>query len=173
MGNCLTRDLYWQTLSNNNKEPHFTTHFWKKMFNINDEDLAKIYYKPYSYSRECKIQSLQYKILHNIYPTRYRKKCWKINLDDQCLTCNEVDTLEHHFCTCRKMKIFWSSLNGWWNTLCSNCKISESQHILLGIKLNKCHKYQLNFICLHAKWYIYRTKHLEREINFLEFLPEL
>ena len=123
LGSCLTKDLYWQVMRIGNRDIVLTTTFWNTLVNINDEELENCYYYPYSYCRECKVQSLQYKILHNIYPTMLRKNQWKVCLFDKCIICNEVDTIQHHFYTCADMVTFWSSLNGWWRTFCKACKI--------------------------------------------------
>ena len=114
--------LLWQIMTICNRDIVLTT-FWNTLVNIDDEELENLYYYPYSYCRECKVQSLQYKILHNIYPTMLRKNQWKVCLFDKCIICNEVDTIQHRFYTCADMVTFWSSLNGWWCTFCKDCKI--------------------------------------------------
>ena len=53
----------------------------------------------WSLARECcsetKLLELQWKILHNIYPTGVLLKKMKIRNDDLCQFCEEVDTLSH------------------------------------------------------------------------------
>ena len=44
---------------------------------------------------------------------------------------------------------------------------------MLGVVHKVCHKPQINFLILHGKWYIYRTKYLEQRLSFLDFLVEL
>ena len=44
---------------------------------------------------------------------------------------------------------------------------------MLGLVNKCCHKLQLNYIILAAKWYIYRTKYLEQNCFLMDFLAEL
>jgi hypothetical protein len=47
-----------------------------------------------------KLQDIQYKILHNIYPTMQHLKRWAIVESDKCETCNEIDDLRHTIFNC-------------------------------------------------------------------------
>ena len=173
IGQCLNKDLYWQIVRNRNQEASNSFKLWQTLLNIESEDLPKFFYLPFTYIRECKIQSMQFKILNNIYPSRLRKRQWKVLASDVCFYCEEIDSIFHHFCDCAKMKLFWNSLKNWWFTICKDCSINTKTDILLGITDPVCHRTQLNFIILMAKWHIYRAKHLEQDCSFLEFLPEL
>lgn len=81
-----------------------------------------------------------------------------------------MDNLLHHFVECKEMISFWDNFASWWNHICNHCQIDEDTEILLGIKRKKCHKFQLNYLVLQAKWFIYRCKYLEIEVSFIFFL---
>jgi hypothetical protein len=170
---CPNNCLYWQILRNNNQSIPTAIHYWKNAFQLNDVEMSKAFCVPFRCVRDIKIQSLQYKILHHIYACRLKLYQWKIKPTNNCLTCGDTDTLEHHFFECREALLFWSSLNNWWKNHCNKCTINDKKTVLLGLYNKECHFRQLNYITLKAKWYISRTKYNEESICFLEFLPEL
>ena len=135
--------------------------------------MSKYFYIPYNSCRETKIQTMQYKLLHGIYPCRLKLFQWKIFTSNICLDCDMVDNLEHHFYKCQHMRIFWRSLAKWWLNICQTCTIDNELSVMLGIKNKNCHVTQLNYIILVAKWYIYRTKYLNDKCFSLDFLSEL
>ncbi len=45
--------------------------------------------------KDVKVRNLQYKMLHNIYPTMKHLKRWKIKDTDDCGLCNVQETLKH------------------------------------------------------------------------------
>ena len=65
------------------------------------------------------------------------------------------------------------SLNVWWYQICKNCNFKNEITVILGHIGKCCHNEQINYIVLKAKWYIYRTKYLEKPCFFMEFLSEL
>ena len=167
------KDLYWELIEQKPSEVIPSEHLWLRTFGVSPDNLRKYYSVPYRYNKETKIQSLQYKILMNIYPCGLRLHQWKIFPDSLCKCCKQVDNLMHHFYECEEMKIFWSSLTKWWNHFCGNCIELDTLSVLLGIVGKQCHKPQLNFILLCAKWLIYRNKYLGKSTFFYEFLVEL
>ena len=118
---------------------------------------------------------MQFKIIHNIYPCGLKLKHWRIFSSSTCLDCNQVDTLNHHLYNCIVIQTFWSSIEKWWNDICPtcDCEFNREQNILLGCIEKSCHQYQINYIILAAKWYIYRTKYLKGKCFALDFLIEL
>jgi hypothetical protein len=155
------------------KKPVKAFEYWSKLLNIPTEDIGSMLYIPYQAVRDCKIQSLQFKIFHNIYICRKKLYQWKRKDSNICLDCDFIDDLPHHFIECVVMKRFWCSLKIWWHTICQCHDFDSSADILLGLDRRVCHKDQLNYIILKAKWYIYRTKYREEKISITDFLPEL
>jgi len=145
---------------------------WSQEYDIDDSSMALHLYAAYSSSRECKVQSLQFKIIHNIYPCGLKLLHWKIFPTSNCLDCKNVDNLLHHFCRCANMRIFWHSFILWWSSICPHCNAITERDIMLGIVNKRCHSFQLNFTILCAKWYIYKVKHMQHSCFFLEFLAE-
>ena len=60
--------------------------------------------------KEPRINVLQWKLLHNIYPTAlFLKKIGKYN-SDCCKYCNMTETIEHFFATCSSVTNLWSKI---------------------------------------------------------------
>jgi exonuclease III len=170
---CNNRILYAEILKEINPNPPNAFYFWRDLTGLDEYELKNIYYIPFTYIRECKVQSLQFKIIHNTYACGLKLKHWRRKPTDACSYCNMTDNLAHHFCDCDQMVIFWNSLIRWWSTKCNDCTIHDNCDILLGIWDNRCHRIQLNFIILVAKWVISRCKIQGEPVDFLTFLPEL
>ena len=68
---------------------------WASDFNIAEDDWKNIFYQPYTCTRETTLQTLQYKIVHRIFPCRK----WLHNLhvvdSPSCAKCNNLDNLIH------------------------------------------------------------------------------
>ena len=62
-------------------------------------------------TKESKLRVLHFKIIHHIYPTNIILKKMKIKETDLCDNCPEVETLEHLFFRCIKLKVFWQYIS--------------------------------------------------------------
>jgi len=51
-----------------------------------------------------KLQDIQYKMLHNVYPTMYHLTKWGIKSNDKCESCNVIDDLKHTIFECPTAK---------------------------------------------------------------------
>jgi len=167
------KDLYWTFVHLRTKEDTTADIFWNEKFNMDKSCIKKIYNVPWQYVKETKIQVMQYKIIHLFYPSKLKLFHWKIKDSPICNYCTEVDNLEHHFFFCKETFSFWSTLLKWWKNTCQYCTFLDLASILLGVINKSCHKPQINFILLVAKWYIYRSKYLEKRLVWMEFLSEL
>ena len=119
---------------------------------------------------------MQYKIIHGIYACNLKLFHWKIKPSNLCSYCNEVDNSAHHFYYCKEMALFWHTFHNWWSNICKNCIICKPLtpvQVLLGVTKNLCHKPQLNYLILLAKWYIFRTKYLENQCFLVSFLTDI
>jgi exonuclease III len=167
------KEIYYQLLQNMDNNYTRATVYWANELNQPLDVMEEYYILPYVVTRECKVQSLQYKIINNIYTTRLRLKQWTVKPSEKCIRCDEVDDLLHHFCECEEMDIFWSSFQNWWKQYCSDCNVHSYADVLLGNIHDKCHFRQLNFIILYAKKFISKCKYDEEKCDFLTFVPQL
>ena len=63
-----TNDLYWEFVGTKCNEPLSCISYWSRLCEINQGELNSYYQIPFMYVKECKVQSMQYKIIHNFYP---------------------------------------------------------------------------------------------------------
>jgi exonuclease III len=54
--------------------------------------------------KDVKLRNVQYKLLHNIYPTMKHLHKWKIKQSDKCRNCNVTETLAHAIYECNIAK---------------------------------------------------------------------
>ena len=86
------------------ERPHIEG-FWKRKYptrNVNKET----WLIPRQCTKEVRLQTLQWKILHNIYPTRILLEKMKVANNNKCTYCQEVEYIEHFFFSCRKLEPF-------------------------------------------------------------------
>ena len=169
-------DFYWSMVQSKAKPAVPAETAWAKQFGVQPENLKQYYLLPFRYIKQTKIQSMQYKIIHGIYACNLKLFHWKIKPSNLCSYCNEVDNTVHHFYTCKEMALFWHTFHNWWSNICKKCIICKPLtplQVLLGVTEQICHKTQLNYLILLAKWYIFRTKYLEKQCFFVEFLTDI
>ena len=70
----------------------------------------RVYESSFRCTTSTKLQSLQYRILHRYIPTRKFLYSRNIIGSSLCLSCFEVDNLQHIFCTCGEVRRIWDFL---------------------------------------------------------------
>ncbi len=123
------------------------------------ELLSNIFKTPYIVTRETKLQSFQYKIIHQLITCQ--KLLFDIKLVDnaKCKYRHELDNISHFFLFCPKEKKFWRSFFMWWNNL------GDIQIPLYSESLEDCSLFRfqiegdifsvLNYCILIAKLHIF------------------
>jgi exonuclease III len=175
------KDFYWHILNN---IAHIPTCIkkWNKTYqtlstSINIE-WKKIFNHSFYISRDTKIQTLQYKIIHRYIACNYWLKNIKILDSDICLLCNtNSDTIAHFFLTCDNVNHFWVAFNNWWNRLTDENLIDLAetgklqQNILFGFPGHTDMIFALNYCVIYAKYYIYQKKIIKlNDLFILDYL---
>ena len=81
---------------------------WKRKF---DENFDRRYWiLPFNCTKETKLQIMQWKILHEIYPSNILLTKMKIKSSEKCELCGERDTLIHFFYECIKVENVWKEI---------------------------------------------------------------
>ncbi len=111
-------------MSDNNVKP-CAYNFWLQKLNITvDETIWQI---PSKSTKETRLKELQWKILHNIYPTNILLHKMKIVDNNKCSYCiQEIDYLEHLFYSCPLVKSFWKRFEAYLRGIIG-------KHIPLGV----------------------------------------
>ena len=170
------KEVYWSMIAKSKTSPIPAERYWIRSLGVPEVHMKKYYEIPYLYMRQTKIQTMQYKILHNFYACNLKLYKWKIVNSNKCLHCEITDTLEHHFFECVHMQVFWRSFCGWWKNYCVDCcpnDIFTCKQVILGVIERVCHKPQLNYLLLLAKWYVFKVKYLQGRCFFLDFLSDV
>ncbi|WP_419608111.1 hypothetical protein, partial [Thiolapillus sp.] len=84
-----------------------SVNFWKKRF---DTEIDNRYWEvAFNANQETRLKVLQWKILHNIYPTNILLHKMGIANSETCNACHsgEMDYIEHFFFTCEKINPIW------------------------------------------------------------------
>ena len=148
---------------------NFDVNKWSNIFTI-----------PFNVTRETKLQSFQYKLIHRVIPCNKWLHMVNIKANDKCVYCksNTTDDLLHFFINCKKVKQFWIDFVHWWNRL-AEVKIQPNMDeiheiILFGLPIQSDPIKVLNHCLIIAKFYIHRQRLFHNnDIDFHVFLSEL
>jgi len=130
--------------------------FWKNKFDI---DIDMLHWNnAYRATSESRLRELQWKIIHNIYPTNILLKKMDLANSDRCSFClTETDFIEHFFYECLKIKRIWSYVEQLFYARHGLKICLNAQSVLLGIidgktqGLNITQLKCINFFILVAK----------------------
>ena len=143
---------------------------WMRKFDIEVWDLR--YWDILKKAKlEPRLLCLHWKILHNIYPTAYALTKMKIQRDDKCERCGEVETIEHFFYECPSLSNLWKEAKQLiQRETNSHMKINE-RDILIGIVekggFDRDRLDKINHIIIVAKHSIAKVNYGE-SINYLK-----
>lgn len=146
---------------------------WAEVFHIEDIDWSCIFIQCYISSRETKLQTLQYKIIHRIFPCQKWLYIHKVVDSPKCQFCEDLDDIIHYFTSCRRVIDFWNNLQSWWNNLSEYTIICTPKHILFGMYYDNEYYAAINHVILLAKSYIYNCNLHQKPMCFFNFLIEL
>ena len=137
--------LFRRDVNNRNFKEPCSIRFWYNKFSISiNEKTWKI---AYDVTQESRLRELQWKILHNIYPTNILLQKMGILTTNKCSYClNEIDYIEHFFFECKKVRPLWKHVEHLVSAkLGYNIRI-EKQDVLLGWNKEIISKKYFSFI---------------------------
>lgn len=151
---------------------------WETVFHTpqqeRDEFWNKGYSLPFKTVRETKIQAFQYKVLHRLLPCNKYLKIIKVKEEDTCISCPEVDTLEHFLFLCPRVQAFWKGITQWLAREADLHFNITTEEYLFGFQQKSPHTIVINTITLYAKFYTYKQNlYHNGELSVLNFLREL
>lgn len=136
------------------------------------------YALPYRITRETKLQTFAYKLVHRLSPCNKYLHTIRIKESPLCNACQETDSLTHFFVECPETKLFWGKLGRW----CEDHIDLSFRHLttaemLLGQALDRGPfraQKMLNWIILVGKYYLQRQELFHGgEFSLLGFLAEI
>ena len=175
----ISRKLYLQLIQK--IEIPYAETFWIRRFESGFD--KRLWVLPFKCTNETRLRVLQWKILHNIYPTSIHLKKMKLKDSDLCKNCNILDTIEHFFFDCDYIKNIWKEIETLITKHTNQILSLNSKSVLLGWlpgnNLIKTHVYKINLFILIGKLVISKCKYgkvnnplilLENEITFRKML---
>jgi hypothetical protein len=150
---------------------------WEEETGINydAEQWEYVYTFPYEITRDVRILTFQYKITHRTLACKRNLKTWKIKIDNICDVCkNETDGIEHHLVACPVLLEFWDSFFHWWKAVSKMSFPIDTYDIIFGIPNpnDDIIVLHINYLILHALYYIYVTKKTPKKPMLYEFILE-
>lgn len=111
--------------------------------------------RAYTSTRETKLHSFQFKLLHRIVPCGSYLKRIRINTSDQCTICNQKDSIPHFFHGCETVRAFWTKVGEWLNQV-ENIQLEQltPKEYLFGVPKELHQSSITNRILLYARYYI-------------------
>ena len=108
--------------------------FWRRKFI--DVDIMPYFKLLYACTKETRLRTLQWKILHNIYPTNILLyKMGKVN-SSNCNFCGVRDFIEHFFCDCMQVRGIWRLAEDRIELLIGARFVLSDIHKLFGVTFN-------------------------------------
>ena len=89
------------------REPSHVERFWNQKGANFDQTYWEI---PFKSTSEVRLRVLQWKIIHNIYPTKILLQKMKISDSNKCTICEEIEYSEHFFYHCKQIKDLWKEI---------------------------------------------------------------
>ena len=158
--NKLTAQTFRKIITESKAVQPSASFFWRNRYNYNID--KNNWLMGYSSTQEERLRLLQWKILHNIYPTNILLQKMGIRINNLCDSCLEVDVIEHFFWRCKKLKQFWKNVeNAILSKTGSNIIITEKV-ALFGYEVNNMKTVvnkTINHIILIAKMTISKFKY--------------
>ena len=138
--------------------------FWLNKFNFTiDKGTWSL---AWNTTQEIRLRELQWKILHNIYPTNILLLKMGLANDNKCPLCRtEIDYIEHFFFTCSVIKYMWNYITALFRQMFNVNITFNEKNVLFGIRgtdvpwLKKQHLKIINHVILIAKMCISKYRY--------------
>ena len=152
------KETYWKIMDTIKPKRNFLKK-WSEYFRtqITEKEMSEYFTLNFLCTNENKMRSFQYKILQRSLTTNKFLNICKIG-EDKCYFCKtEVETLEHLFWDCSKIKKFWASIVKLLEPYIKLHDVIDNKSVLLGTKYGQ-NNILVNHIINIIKNYIYVTK---------------
>ena len=146
----------------NTRTPH-CLELWKRKYNYTIQEAD--WTVAHGATKETRLRVLQWKIIHNIYPTSILLQKMGKRETNLCETCKEIDYIEHFFVNCNEVQALWKEVNNIINCWLGIRFPLDEKTILLGLNnsaLNKTQEKNINHLLLTAKMCVSKYKYGKR-----------
>lgn len=113
----------------------------------------------FSATRETKLQSVHFKVIHKILPCGSFLHRIRIQDSDWCRFCDETDSVTHYLFTCSKVKPFWNGLCVWFRREVNLYldRLTAKEYIF-GLAKGSHLRDVINNILISIKFFVFRQK---------------
>ena len=125
-------------------------------------------------TKETKLQEIQWKIIHNIYPTNILLNRMGLEPSEKCEVCGVTEFVEHLFFECKRIENFWETVENVINLRIGKHIALTKYNIILGIEqdanYNNYTKQEIsiiNNILIIAKFSISKSKKWKQNVNLV------
>lgn len=151
---------------------------WETTFQLLIQDVNQFwnmaYTLPFKIVRETKLQSFQYKVLLRLITCNKYLKTIRVKENNTCISCSEVDTLEHFLFLCPRVQTFWNGITQWLAREANLHITITVEEYIFGFPCHSPKDRVINAIILHSKFYTYRQNlYHNGTLSVLHFLQEL
>lgn len=133
---------------------------WNATIDVDGQsEWREIYLRPFSTTRETKLQSFRYRLNHRLITCNRLLLRYRIKESDLCSICDQQDTLEHFFFQCPSTRRFWALVFQWIKSA-SNLELDKLsiKEILLGVPADFPQAKKINFFLLTSRFFIHRQR---------------
>ena len=143
------------------KAETYASSFWSRKYNVENAVLNNMWKTSCGSTKETRLIMLQWKILHNIYPTQILLTKMGISESNLCKVCKEIEFIEHFFATCSTVSPLWKEIE---NQIAAHVGTRihlEEQTIVLGYHPSTTCQYtkKVNHALLIGKLAISKVKY--------------
>ena len=162
-----SKHYYTLLISTKSKFPN-NAQVLKRDFNLNEEQLKKVYILPHTVSFEPYVRAFQYKALNSILFTNTKLSEIGFITKDKCSFCkSESETLSHLLFDCIKTKSFWRDFESYCYSLSKEFIHLTLKDVIVGVIITKCPL--LNYLLLIAKIYLWECRRTQILPNITGF----
>ena len=138
------------------------------------ENIQNVYLLPFTTTKDIKLITFQYKVIHNILPNQVSLFRAGIANNGTCPLCNaEKQTSNHMLYSCPETTKFWGQFTDWWYQKFKQNLIINECIILYGWHQKSPNERVLNYALLLAKYHIFCTSVPNNKLDFDSFLSRL
>lgn len=174
------KDFYWMLVSEKKAIPTCINkwiEYYPNLTKLDGSAWSDIFKMSFTSTRETKLQSFQYQLIHRITPTNKWLYDKHLRDDPLCKFCTLTDNIPHFFIWCENASKFWRSFFRWWIRT-TEINISDDdifdECILFGYPGEDNMITVLNYCVILAKYYIYIKKLKDtNNLDLYEFLVML
>ena len=164
-----SKHIYWLLYNQNITTPTCKQSWFEKHFvAFNDKTWKNIYTLAKYLTQDTKLVEFQFKIIHRVYATDSYVAKFDETVNETCIKCDQINNIPHFFVDCIKVQQFWLDFKGWINNIEGKIIDLKTIDIIFGI-IQTC-TFRINFLLLHAKWWIHVNREQKQNILFLPFL---